>query len=385
MTTLFSYWILDVDEIRLFEINEKNLYNDSNELYLNNDYSIKYDISFIIGSRNDNFGSNPILRLRFTLQNLLLFNWKSLYNVYIEIIVIEWNPISSNKHLWQYKEIKQLLKMNKNKYKNKIYFYSIPPFYNDKIDCLSISHCPYYEYHAKNVGLRRSNGEWKLIMNIDDLFGINLLNLIGYSLKNNLFDKNGIYQGRRNHIKLLNIYNYINISDIIDVEQILEIKKEKNIDLNEECYYLNEELLPCSQGFAAGDFTMIHNESLYKYYVGGYIEKCLNKHLDCEFVLRNIYLNKLSVYYIDYKCGYYHIDHIKQRLNRSKYININDNKQKEINCNQIGDNSLKDFRNYYSKKNMLLLDQSHWKHTYNITHTNWGINGVNFEKIQTLL
>lgn len=202
------------------------------EHIFDDDIEENIDLSIIIASRNDNFGSNPILRLRFTLQNLLLFSWKSLYNVSIEVIVIEWNPVLTNPHVWQYQDITQLLIWNKQKYNNKIYFYSIPSFYNDRIDCNNNNHCPFYEYHAKNVGLRRSKGKWKLIINIDDLFGINLLNLLGKSVSFNLLDPNGLYQGRRGHINIKHIYkNYINKSEMIQVEEMLNVKKPSN------CFY----------------------------------------------------------------------------------------------------------------------------------------------------
>lgn len=86
----------------------------------------------------------------------------------------------------------------------------------------------------------------------------------------------------------------------------------------------------CINAFAAGDFTLFHNNTLYKYYIGGYLESCLNKHLDCEFAMRQKWINNLTLYNIDYNCSYWHIDHIHQRENRNNYTRFHLPKQRLI-------------------------------------------------------
>ncbi len=118
------------------------------------------DLSFIIATRNDNYSGNPIRRLRFTLQNLVLFQWKMFHNISTEIVIIEWNAVPNNKHIWEFDEISQLLQHKHNNPSISdilIKFYSIPSYYNDRINCNEIMYCPFFEYHAKNVGIRRSN------------------------------------------------------------------------------------------------------------------------------------------------------------------------------------------------------------------------------------
>ena len=338
-------------------------------------------ISFIITSRNDNYGENPILRLRFTLQNLLLFEWKKLYHVSIEIIVIEWNPVDNKPHLWEYKQIKQLLHhiVINNDTNNVIKFYSIPSKYNDRVNCFENQYCPFYEYHAKNVGLRRSKGQWKLIMNIDDLFGLNLLNFLGYSLKYNLLDYNGIYQAKKNEIKIENISKYLNVFNVIPVEDILKINKV-NADFINKCYHKPkwwrfEKTKPI--WIAGGDFTLIHNNSVYNGF-GGYLELCQNHHLDSEFLRRNIFINELNTYYIDSICSYHHIAHYGQKRHRENFKNFisKNNNNKTVQCDQIDDDRYNFLWNGNTPSN------HHWKQVVAENNKNWGLSEIWFEPIQ---
>eukprot|EP01083_Nonionella_stella_P099037 278540_1 len=335
------------------------------------------DISFIIATRNDNYGNDPILRLRLTLQQLLLFQWNRKYNISVEIIVVEWNPIATNPHIWEYNEIQQLLAHKQrfsHRYKSQIIFYSIPSAYNDKANCVEdrpTLYCPFFEYHAKNVGLRRSYGEWKLIMNIDDLFSIPLLHTIGYHIKHKLLDKKGIYEAHKRRIELKEEYIYGNITLIP-----LEKATVRNINRQfEQCIRRlgTWQLLPSS-----GDFMLIHNRTLYSFYVGGFVETCSNLYLDSEFVARQLYVNKLNAYQIVPKCGYFHMDHYRQRLSRndttSRTYAMKD--QKEINCNQKEGGS--QAMQQRTQRNGFLAFDSYWSDVYNYTHYNWGMKDIEF-------
>ncbi len=48
----------------------------------------------------------------------------------------------------------------------------------------------------------------------------------------------------------------------------------------------------------------------------GYVETCATTHLDTEFVMRSVRVNKLTPYLIDNHCSYYHINHARRRKNR---------------------------------------------------------------------
>ena len=370
---------LQIDNVKRFVLATYTNGVVAETISINNTISEEIDISFIIGSRNDNYGENPILRLRFTLQNLLLFEWKKLYNVSIEVIIIEWNTVNENPHLWQYDEIKTIL-LNKND-DTKIKFYSVPSFYNDNVNCKTNQYCPYFEYPAKNVGIRRSSGKWKLIMNIDDLFSLNLLNFIGHSISFNLLDTNGIYQtlnglySAQSQIYVENLTDYLNKSDlIIPVETIMNKSRINNIS---NCYTFGDRIKKMkvdpylrASVPSGGDFTLLHNSSLYNFYGGGYVETCANQHFDTEFIIRQVEINKLTPYYIHQNCGYYHIHHKKQKKHRNehrKYIIANET-NKVINCDQTNTGIF-----LYIHNNKKLPNDTFWFKTYSKQDKNWGI------------
>eukprot|EP01084_Bolivina_argentea_P203769 347963_1 len=346
------------------------------------------DLSFIIATRNDNYGINPILRLRLTLQNLLLFEWRKLWNVSIEIIVIEWNPVAINPHVWENKHIKQLLDYKDDSshiYDTEIVFYSIPSEYNDKANCLLDRpnlYCPFYEYHAKNVGIRRSNGRWKIVMNMDDLYSITLLNLLGHHLKYNLFDQNAVYQAHSNRIRITNdsYMQYLNNIQLIYINGNISFD---NYNYGRCIRDLNGSYdLPVVGALrpSSGDFVMIHNDILYNYYPGGYLETCGNIHLDSEFVIRHIYVNNLKPLFINARCSYYHIEHDKQREHRNDnrtFISFNElnknNTKAKVECNQKKSDIYQ-----YTKRTKQINNSTYYRYVYNNTHYNWGIKNVNF-------
>lgn len=62
-----------------------------NDTLIPNNNALIPDISFIIATRNDGYGGNPLQRLRFTLQQIILYPWFKTYNLIVEIIIVEWN------------------------------------------------------------------------------------------------------------------------------------------------------------------------------------------------------------------------------------------------------------------------------------------------------
>ena len=378
-------------------------HDTNNNLLQIPDMQSRPHLSFIITSRNDEYGENPILRLRFTLQNLMLYEWSS-HNISIEIIIIEWNTVETKPHLWQYPLIQQLIKMYKDKFKindknskRMIYFYSIPSHYNDRIECSFIErphqndYCPFFEYHAKNVGLRRSNGIWKIVMNIDDLWSHNLLNFVAYSLSNNLLDKNGIYQAMRKfNIIHLNkpldnhMMDYLNISEVIPTRYPNFYKKAKNYTkMYQKCLFPHKKLnKTVGRGGVVqgpGDFTLFHGDILYKYFIGGFVESCHNVHLDTEFVMRQININKLNAYYITANCSYFHIQHSKQRfINKTEIIKYKEKelyREKKFNCNQSGKKIRELWPDSIDVDKKLPLNEYDlfWHRIYMNTNSNWGL------------
>jgi hypothetical protein len=135
-------------------------------------------LSIIIVGRNDNYGENFLLRIN-TFIRSLDFNLKN-YPDLVELIVVEWNPIEG------YEPLKQVLHKPKNM---SFRIITVP----NRIHELIGAPFPVLEFYGKNVGIRRSTGEFVLITNPDILFTQQLINR--FAQKN--LDLNTIYRTDR--------------------------------------------------------------------------------------------------------------------------------------------------------------------------------------------
>jgi len=110
-------------------------------------------ISVVVVGRNDNYGGDFSKRLQVTLD----WNLKLLPNP--ELIYVEWNQIKERKSdcTWIAKR----------------YAHSKCYIVTEKVhnSLCSDPQIPVLEYHAKNVGIRRSSHEWILIINADVFMG----------------------------------------------------------------------------------------------------------------------------------------------------------------------------------------------------------------------
>eukprot|EP01084_Bolivina_argentea_P251077 420950_1 len=350
--------VLSICFIAVNYLNNSNM-NIMNHNTSKHEYGSYTNISFIIGSRNDNYGGDSTKRLLYTIQQLASFPWFERYSIKIEIIITEWNPILTSPHLWETDLIKSFLKYNKNRnYSIPIIFYVVPYYLHSKISCLPTRYCPFWEYHAKNVGLRRSNGEWKVIINIDDLFSINLMNLIAYHIKHNLLDKNGIYMAQIQQINMNLIeqynqmkkksihYNY-NLMPICKYNNSIHFNMDictKNIDTDSNAKCIIKHKNPLT---SCGDFMLLYGTHIYKHYLGGFMEVCTVGGYDTEFAMRMLYVNKLNGYRIVDECSFFHLSHKHQKLFRNRHINQYD-MDKIINVLNI---SIK------TNKNLIVCDQ----------------------------
>jgi hypothetical protein len=116
-------------------------------------------ITAVVVGRNDDYMSDFALRLRATIA----WNMKYLAD---EVIFIEWNPPPD----------RELLSIDLVKQFKKLRAYVVPPEIHQAI-CEN-SKVQLLEFHAKNVGIRRSNSEWIVTTNADAAFGPDLVNRI---------------------------------------------------------------------------------------------------------------------------------------------------------------------------------------------------------------
>ena len=122
-------------------------------------------LSFVVVGRNDNYGHRFLYRTQNFLDNVAYLCEK--YKLDSELIFIEWNPPKNNKRMYE------ALNINKNRKYLKIRFIGVPNKLHRTLQ--NSDKCPIYEYLGKNVGIRRSNGDFVLITNPDILFNEELI------------------------------------------------------------------------------------------------------------------------------------------------------------------------------------------------------------------
>jgi bifunctional pyridoxal-dependent enzyme with beta-cystathionase and maltose regulon repressor activities len=105
-------------------------------------------LSVILTGRDDNYGENFIERLNQCLDNNIRLLNKN--KIDYEIICVDFNPIDG-KYLHNNEVIKE--KLSQDKIKNII-------IDNSVIIAENLSPSNYYEYFAKNAGVRRSIGDF---------------------------------------------------------------------------------------------------------------------------------------------------------------------------------------------------------------------------------
>ena len=136
-------------------------YYDNNEFMNNVDIDIFdednyiYNLSIIIGTRNDNYGGHLLLRLTTVLGQYLSFPWYNKYGLNVEIIITEFNYIPTNIHVFEEPLfIDMINRLNVNNIDIK--FILVP--YNETKPLLfhlnTTVYCPMLEFVAKNIALR---------------------------------------------------------------------------------------------------------------------------------------------------------------------------------------------------------------------------------------
>jgi hypothetical protein len=190
-----------------------------------------HELSIVTTCRDDNHGSALIDRLVFTLTHNVDLLKKN--NIAFEYILVDWAPFSSQQYLYLHPKLKSIL--NEPYIKNIIVDNSV--VLNEKLT----SH-RFYEFFAKNAGMRRASKKYLFVTNTDILIDesiigglVSLLNEDENITKNYFYrcqyrTMNSLTNGKLKYIKTLNL----------DVE---------NVSDREVC------------GYCSGDFLIIHEEN----------------------------------------------------------------------------------------------------------------------------
>ena len=248
-------------------------------------------ITLITTGRDDDYGLGFLDRLYLSVKNNLEILTK--LNIEYEYIICEWNPI------------KDYL-INNPKFEKLFRQYNLKDLIIDnsvvKNECLNEN--IFYEYFAKNAGVRNSNYNNILIINSD------------------------IVIPEESFIEIKNIIN----SDLVDkIFYRLEFREQVNNDLNhikiESVYYPNNpDSVIC--GYCSGDFLLTKKNNFIEFGMG--YDETNPKHrtisqtgMDGE-ILWNMYNNGMRIKLIPTK--YMHINHGKPNpydncYNDKGYIN----------------------------------------------------------------
>lgn len=273
-------------------------------------------LSFIVVGRNDNYGHRFLYRFQRFLDNLIYLCEK--YKLNSELIIIEWNPPKKNKKLYQD------LKIKKRKKYLRIRFIEVPEKIHKTLE--NSDKFFLFEYIGKNVGIRRSKGDFVLITNPDIIFNEQLI----LYLSKKALKKNKIYRIGRSDldrdipdnlkIEKINIYcrkehisyagRYFNISyaknfrDFIKSNLIYLPNSIKKIIAANLMY--NRYPFLKYHGGAPGDFILMHKDDWKK--INGFPELKILSGTDGYGV--NIAISKgINMVFLQYPLRIYHQFH----------------------------------------------------------------------------
>ena len=125
-------------------------------------------VSFVVASRNDDYGGDLLGRMG-NFITCLLDQWGR-HGLDAELVVVEWNPPAQEKRLWQELPWPQRHDLGA------VRFIEVPDDLHGRFE--NADRMPVFEYIAKNVGIRRARGEFVLATNPDILFSEELMSFL---------------------------------------------------------------------------------------------------------------------------------------------------------------------------------------------------------------
>ena len=133
------------------------------------------NLSFVFCGSNAGYGGNFIERVQSCLDNLYFLLEKNKANA--DVTVIEWNPPLDRPRIFD------ALEFNSKEIQTKVV--TIPKEVHDSIS--NPHNEKFFEYWAKNVGIRRAAGEFLLSTNPDNIYSPELIERLSGNLDPNCF------------------------------------------------------------------------------------------------------------------------------------------------------------------------------------------------------
>lgn len=142
-------------------------------------------LSVVATARNDNHGGNMLRRMQIFINGWIEQSRR--YNLETELIIVEWNPPGDRPSL------AEALSWNVDGSPCTVRIIEVPPILHQRLRYAEA--LPLFQMIAKNVGIRRAQGEFILATNIDLLFSDSLFEFMasrqmqpGYSYRLDRYD-----------------------------------------------------------------------------------------------------------------------------------------------------------------------------------------------------
>ena len=314
----------------------------------------KLKISFVVGLHNPDYGKKYLMdnlyRTQLFIDNLVYLCNK--YNLFSELIIVEWNPKNPGEFFQKIDWPRELGSII-------IRWIEVPPDVHNKLP--NSSKIPIFEFFAKNVGIRRAKGKYIISTNPDTLFSQPLIRYLSKTklTKDNFYridrlDVSGCIsrkmtiEERLNYcsahiIKRHTLYGSIKPEKMIFPNPISLLLKKRKLAKQ---YWSGQGLVAYPDGLhrnASGDFFLMNKESWNRLH--GYAQLNTYSHIDSIMCWQAATLN-LKQIILKEKYKLYHIDHDRK------------SRQSEPVTNWV--KWYKKFELYKKNKKALIVNDKNW-------------------------